>query len=64
MREIHILLAEDNRGDVLLLHEALAAHHLCYDLHVAGDCAEAVEFVTRMGKPGEVPCHDIFCFST
>jgi two-component system, chemotaxis family, response regulator Rcp1 len=59
MREIHILLAEDNPGDVLLPHEALAAHHLCYDLHVAADGTAAVEFVTRMGKPGEAPCPDI-----
>lgn len=60
MREIQVLLAEDNRGDVLLVREALAAHHLAYQLHVAADGAEAVGFVARMGKPGQPPCPDIF----
>jgi CheY-like chemotaxis protein len=60
MREIHILLAEDNSGDVLLVREALAAHHLSYTLHVAADGAQAVDFVARMGQPGEAPCPDIF----
>jgi two-component system, chemotaxis family, response regulator Rcp1 len=59
MREIHVLLAEDNRGDVLLVREALTAHHLSYTLHVASDGAQAVDFVARMGQPGEAPCPDI-----
>jgi CheY-like chemotaxis protein len=60
MKEIQVLLAEDNRGDVLLVREALAAHHLSYKLHVAADGAEAVNFVARMGQPGQAPCPDIF----
>jgi two-component system, chemotaxis family, response regulator Rcp1 len=60
MKEIQVLLAEDNRGDVLLVCEALAAHHLSYKLHVAADGEEAVDFIARMGLPGEAPCPDIF----
>jgi two-component system, chemotaxis family, response regulator Rcp1 len=59
MREIHVLLAEDNRGDVLLVREALAAHDLPHKLHVATDGAQAMDYVARMGQPGEDPCPDI-----
>lgn len=59
MREIQVLLAEDNRGDVLLVREALAAHHIAYQLHVVSDGAQALDFVARMGKPGEPACPDI-----
>jgi CheY-like chemotaxis protein len=60
VREIQILLAEDNRADVLLVREALAAHKIPHRLFVVSDGAEAIEFVARMGEPGEVPCPDIF----
>jgi len=59
VRKVHILLAEDKRGDVLLVSEALAAHNIPHELQVASDGAEAMDFVTRMGKPGEAPCPDI-----
>jgi CheY-like chemotaxis protein len=58
MREIHILLAEDNRADVLLIREALAAHKIPYRLYLATDGAEALEFLVRMGR-GETPCPDL-----
>lgn len=59
MREIHILLAEDNRADVLLIREALVAHQVPHQLHLVTNGAEALEFVARMGKPGQEPCPDI-----
>jgi CheY-like chemotaxis protein len=59
MREIHVLLAEDNRGDVMLVREALAAHNIPHELYVAINGEEAIDFVTRMGNPGEAPCPDI-----
>jgi CheY-like chemotaxis protein len=59
MREIHVMLAEDNRGDVLLVREALAAHHIPHELHVAANGEEAIDFLARMGKHGEAPCPDI-----
>ena len=51
MSLLHILLAEDNRGDILLVSKALACHHIEHTLHVVRDGAEAIKFVWRMGKP-------------
>jgi len=59
VRQIQVLLAEDNQGDVLLVREALAAHDIPHELRVAATGAEAMDFVARMGKPGEAPCPDI-----
>ncbi|MGI8746636.1 MAG: response regulator [Bryobacteraceae bacterium] len=56
---LHILLAEDNRGDILLVQQALEEHHIPHELHVVTDGEEALHFVTRMGKPGEAPCPDV-----
>jgi hypothetical protein len=55
MKKIQVLLAEDNRGDVLLVREALAAHHLSYELHVAADGAEAMDFVGAWASPDKRP---------
>jgi two-component system, chemotaxis family, response regulator Rcp1 len=56
---IHILLAEDNIGDVMLVQEALTAHRIEGTLHVVKDGQEALDFVARMGKPESVPCPDL-----
>ena len=55
----HVFLAEDNRGDILLVRQALSAHAVPHELHVVRDGGEALEFVARMGKPGAEPCPDI-----
>jgi CheY-like chemotaxis protein len=60
MNEIQVLLAEDNRADVILVKEALAAHDVPHQLHLVKDGEEAVDFITRMGTPGEPPCPDVF----
>jgi two-component system, chemotaxis family, response regulator Rcp1 len=57
--KLHILLAEDNRGDVLLVRRALDHHHLEYELHVVKDGEEALDFVCHMGKPGYAACPDV-----
>jgi CheY-like chemotaxis protein len=59
MRKIHVLLAEDNRGDALLVSEALVAHNIPHELQIASNGAEAIDFVARMGQPGEALCPDI-----
>jgi CheY-like chemotaxis protein len=56
---LHILLAEDNPGDILLVRYALEEHHIEHQLHVVMDGAEAVDFVARMGTPGNAPCPDL-----
>lgn len=60
MNEIQVLLAEDNRADVILVKEALAAHHVPYKLFLVKDGEEAVDFIARMGTAGEPPCPDVF----
>jgi CheY-like chemotaxis protein len=59
MKMLHILLAEDNRGDVLLVRRALQEHGIPHQLHVAQDGAEAMKFIAHMGKTGGLPCPDI-----
>lgn len=56
---MHILLAEDNLGDILLVQRALKEHHIEHELHVVRDGGEALAFVAHMGQPGETPCPDI-----
>lgn len=55
----YILLAEDNVGDVMLVQEALAAHHVENMLHVVKDGQEALDFVSAMGEGPDVPCPDL-----
>ena len=57
---LRILLAEDNAGDVLLVKRALTEHDIPHELHVVRDGAEALDFVGRMGQPGQIPCPDVF----
>jgi CheY-like chemotaxis protein len=55
----HILLAEDNMGDVNLVKEALAVYHIENILHVVTDGQEALEFVAGMGEAQSAPCPDV-----
>ena len=59
MRLLHILLVQDNRGDVLLVRQALEEHQSKHELHVVRDGGEALSYVTHMGKPGQPPCPDV-----
>jgi len=55
----HILLAEDNVGDVMLVQEALAAHHVENTLHVVTDGQQALDFVARLGEAQNRPYPDL-----
>ena len=59
MRALRILLAEDNRGDVLLVRESLREHQIEHELHVVQDGQEALDYVRRMGEPDQPPCPDV-----
>jgi len=59
MSTTQILLAEDNRGDVLLIRRALAEYRVDHELHVAYDGEQAVDFLAQVGQPGAVPCLDL-----
>jgi len=55
----HILLAEDNIGDVTLVREALSAYNVESTLHVVKDGQEALDFVARIGEAENAPCPDL-----
>jgi CheY-like chemotaxis protein len=56
---IHIFLAEDNPGDVELVHEALREYHIEYELNVGADGAEVDWYLERLGKSADTPCPDL-----
>ena len=57
MKAIHILLVEDNEGDILLTKEAFEDAKLLTRLSVARDGKEAVDFLHKVGffKNAETP---------
>ena len=59
MRPLQILLAEDNRADILLVREALTEHAVIHELHVVKDGAEAIQFLVRIGHVDGPPCPDL-----
>ena len=59
MREIRILLAEDNRADIVMVREALKVHKVAHELDLAVNGEEALAYIARMGKPDEPPCPDL-----
>ena len=50
MKAIHILLVEDNEGDIMLTQEALEESKLNLKLSVVRDGKEAIDFVSKQGK--------------
>ncbi len=55
-KTLHILLVEDNRGDVRLTREALDESGHPYRLSVAGDGVKAMEFLRNANRgEGELP---------
>jgi CheY-like chemotaxis protein len=56
---LHILLAEDNFGDILLVRQALELHKIVHELHIVRDGADALYFVTQMGQSPQFPFPDV-----
>lgn len=56
---IHILLVEDNEGDILLTREALDEGKLLNRLSVVRDGAEAIDFLRKRGKHTEADTPDL-----
>jgi CheY-like chemotaxis protein len=50
MESIHILLVEDNEGDILLTREAFEDAKILVRLSVVKDGAEAINFINRQGN--------------
>ncbi|WP_433784218.1 response regulator [Actinomycetospora sp. CA-101289] len=53
--EIHVLLVEDDPGDVLMTQEAFEHHKLRNQLHVVADGVEALSFLRREGEYADAP---------
>ncbi|MBA4746881.1 MAG: response regulator [Muricauda sp.] len=54
MESIHILLVEDNEGDIVLTVEAFEESNINTDISVVRDGKEALEFLSREGIYQEV----------
>lgn len=50
MNSVHILLVEDNEGDILLLSEAFEEARLVTDLTVVKNGERAIDFLERRGE--------------
>lgn len=48
--DVHILLIEDDPGDVLMTQEAFEHHRIRNPLHVVTDGAAALRFLRREGE--------------
>lgn len=59
METIHILLVEDNDGDILLTTEALEDGKIVNKISVVRDGKEAIDFVNREGKYEEAGIPDL-----
>ena len=56
---IHLLLVEDDPGDVLMTQEALASAKILHELHVVNDGESAVAFLQREGEHAGAPRPDL-----
>lgn len=59
MKNIHILLVEDNEGDILLTTEAFEEKKIVNKINVARDGQEALDFVLKQGKFKDAPTPDL-----
>ena len=50
MKDVHILLVEDNEGDIVLTLEAFKSGKLRNDISVVRDGEEAIQFLNKEGK--------------
>ena len=56
---IHVLLVEDDPGDVLMTREAFADNGLTNHLHVVSDGVAAMDFLLKRGEFVDVPTPDL-----
>ncbi len=56
----HIVLAEDNPADVVLVRHALREHAVHCDLSVISDGEGAVAFINGLDMDSKLPCPDLF----
>ena len=54
-----LLIVEDNRGDVLLVEEAIKLHQVNVQLHVVEDGEQACTFIQQADEDAQAPCPDL-----
>ncbi len=59
MKAVHILLVEDNEGDILLTKEALEDARIHIHLSVVNDGKEAIDFLSKQGKYADADLPDL-----
>ncbi|HYC28680.1 MAG TPA: response regulator [Chitinophagaceae bacterium] len=59
MKEVRILLVEDNEGDIVLTMEALKQAKIRNEIDVARDGEEAMQYLRNEGPFADVPSPDI-----
>jgi CheY-like chemotaxis protein len=52
---VHVLLVEDDPGDVLMTREAFEHHKIRNTLHVVNDGEQALQFLRRTGEYASAP---------
>lgn len=59
MKRTHLLLVEDNEGDILLTKEAFEERNIINEMSVVKDGKEAISFLLREGSYGRAKTPDI-----
>ena len=59
MRAIQILLVEDNEGDIVLTKEAFEDASLSYNINVARDGKEGMQYLEKKGKFADAETPDL-----
>ena len=59
MEPIHILLVEDNEGDIMLIKEAFEEAKMIIMLSVVNDGKEAIDFLNKEGRYADVDLPDL-----
>ena len=59
MKRIHILLAEDNLGDIILIREAFSERNIIDRISVVKDGKQALDFIYKEGKYVNVETPDL-----
>lgn len=59
MKTVHILLIEDNEGDIVLTKEAFREGKLANSFSIARDGEEAIDYLYRNGKYADAPRPDL-----
>jgi CheY-like chemotaxis protein len=54
-RVVHVLLVEDDPGDVLMTREAFEHHKIRNQLHVVNDGEQAMQFLRQLGEYADAP---------